>query len=157
MMASFTDVSERRQTSEALRNSELRLNEAQRIAHLGSWELDLRTGRLYWSAEIFRLFEIDPNEFDATYETFLKAVHPDDRDAVNLAYNNSLRDRLPYRIIHRLQMPDGRIKHVEEQCESEFTPEGTPLQSRGTVQDVMRINNRDCRKIGFQKRADMRF
>ncbi|MCF7764344.1 MAG: PAS domain S-box protein [Verrucomicrobia bacterium] len=136
MMASFTDVSERRQTSEALRNSELRLNEAQRIAHLGSWELDLRTGRLYWSAEIFRLFEIDPNEFDATYETFLKAVHPDDRDAVNLAYNNSLRDRLPYRIIHRLQMPDGRIKHVEEQCESEFTPEGTPLQSRGTVQDV---------------------
>ena len=136
MMASFTDVSERKRTLDALRNSELRLKEAQRIAQLGSWELNLHTGRLHWSDEIFRLFEIDPNEFDATYEAFLKTVHPDDRDTVNLAYSNSLRDRLPYRIIHRLQMPDGRIKHVEEQCETEFTHEGTPLQSRGTVQDV---------------------
>jgi PAS domain S-box-containing protein len=129
-------VAERTKTDQALHASETRLNEAQRIARVGGWELDLVTGRLHWSDEIFRLFELDPAQFGATYEAFLHAVHPDDRDAVNAAYTGSLRDRKPYRIVHRLRMADGRIKHVEEQCETDFAPDGTPLESRGTVQDV---------------------
>jgi diguanylate cyclase (GGDEF)-like protein/PAS domain S-box-containing protein len=121
-----------------LRNSEERLKEAQRISQLGSWTLDLTAGRLIWSDEIFRLFEIDPNQFSANYEAFLNAIHPQDREAVNQAYTSSLESRAPYEITHRLLMSDGRIKWVHERCTSDFDASGKLLRSQGTVQDVTR-------------------
>ncbi|MFA7293418.1 MAG: EAL domain-containing protein [Rhodocyclaceae bacterium] len=127
---------ERKQTEAALRASTERLNEAQRLAKIGSWELDLLSGKLVWSDEIFRLFEIDSGRFGATYEAFLNAIHPEDRDAVNQAYTASLANRAPYQITHRLLMADGRIKWVHERCDSEFDAAGKPLRSAGTVQDV---------------------
>lgn len=129
-------LAERERIAAMLRESEVRLKEAQRIARLGNWELDLTGNHLHWSDEIFRLFELDPARFGASYEAFLAAIHPDDRDAVNTAYTRSLRDRAPYTITHRLLMADGRIKWVEERCTTEFAPDGTPLLSRGTVQDI---------------------
>ncbi len=125
-----------RQVEQALREREHRLTEAQRLAHLGSWELDLSTNRLEWSAEIFRIFEIDPARFGASYGAFLAAIHPDDRDAVNRAYTDSLATRQPYEIGHRLRMPDGRIKYVHERCETDYGDDGKPLRSLGTVQDI---------------------
>jgi len=130
------DVLEKEQTLRALRKSETRLSEAQRIAHLGSWQLDLRSNELQWSDEIFRIFEIDPRRFGASYEAFLDAIHPDDRERVNAAYLNSLENRLPYQIEHRLLMKDGRVKYVQERCETAFDTDGKPLSSMGTVQDI---------------------
>lgn len=116
--------------------SEERLVQAQAIAQVGSWDLDLVSGELYWSREIYRLFEIDLEKFGATYEAFLNAIHPEDRDAVNQAYTNSLANRAPYQIDHRLLMADGRVKYVQERCDSSFDAEGKPMRSRGTVQDI---------------------
>ena len=113
-----------------------RLNTAQRVAQIGSWELDLKRNDLWWSDEIFRIFEIDQGKFEATYEAFLSAIHPEDRDEVNAAYQKSLEDKSPYQITHRLLMPDGRIKWVEERCETKFAPDGTPEKSMGVVQDI---------------------
>ncbi|HEX5804048.1 MAG TPA: EAL domain-containing protein [Azospira sp.] len=123
---------------ERLRGSNEQLQEAQRIARLGSWTLDLRSKRLEWSDETFRIFEIDRTQFAASYDAFLALIHPDDRDQVGAAYANSLRHRTPYSLTHRLRMPDGRIKHVRENCETLYAEDGTPLLSRGTVQDVTR-------------------
>lgn len=138
VLAVGQDVTERRSMELALRSSAERLKEAQRIAQVGSWELDLASGALLWSDEVFRLFEIDKNRFGATYEAFLDAIHPDDRDRVNQAYTNSLETRTPYEISHRLRMRDGRIKWVNERCVSDFDAEGKPLRSIGTVQDITR-------------------
>lgn len=133
------DVTLRNATERALRDSEIRLRQAQRQAHIGSWELDHRSGQLTWSDEAFRIFEIDPARFAASYEAFLALVHPDDRDAVDGAYRRSLQTREPYTIAHRLLFPDGRIKHVQEQCETAFAADGRPLRSLGTVQDISEI------------------
>lgn len=130
------DITERKQAGEAIRKSEAQMKEAQRMAMIGSWELDLLTGGLYWSDEVFHIFEIDRVRFGASYEAFLNAIHPEDRGRVNQAYAQSLQTRQPYSIDHRLQMADGRIKHVHEQCETEFSSEGKPLRSMGTVQDI---------------------
>ena len=119
-----------------IEDSASRLNEAQRLAKVGSWELDLTSGALIWSDEIFNIFEIDKAKFEATYEAFLNAIHPDDRDEVNQAYSESLVDRKPYAISHRLQMSDGTIKYVHETCESYFDEENKPVRSVGTVQDI---------------------
>jgi PAS domain S-box-containing protein len=119
-----------------LRASAERLNQAQRMAQVGNWTLDLPDGPLRWSDEIFRIFEIDPARFPASYEAFLACVHPEDRKAVNEAYRHSLETRQPYSIVHRLQFPDGRVKYVHERCETDYGPDGSPLQSRGTVQNI---------------------
>lgn len=127
----------RRSDAEAkLRASEQRLNEAQSVAHIGHWDLDLVTKELVWSDEAFRIFEIDKARFDASYEGFLSAIHPDDRSAVDTAYSNSLATGRPYSIVHRLLMPDGRIKYVQERCETLFAENGRPVRSLGTVQDI---------------------
>ncbi|MDO8206730.1 MAG: EAL domain-containing protein [Gallionella sp.] len=112
------------------------LAEAQKIGHFGSWELDLLTGKLTWSDEIFSLFEIEPAQFHPSYDAFLNAIHPEDRELVNQAYSNSLLDRQPYQITHRLMMPDGRIKWVEERCTNDFDAGGRAVRSVGTVQDI---------------------
>ncbi|MBU1777873.1 MAG: PAS domain-containing protein, partial [Gammaproteobacteria bacterium] len=130
------DITERRQADETLRRSEHGLSEAQRIAHLGNWELDLEKNVLTWSDEIFRIFEIDPEKFGASYEAFLNAIHPEDRDMVNKAYTDSVKNKVPYDIVHRLQMPDGRIKYVNEKCETYYGADGTPIRSVGTVHDI---------------------
>ncbi len=130
------DISERTAAETAVRDSADRLNEAQRIAEVGSWDLDLVSNKLIWSDEIFRIFEIDPNRFGASYEAFLNAIHPDDREKVNQAYTRSLTARAPYEIAHRLLMADGRIKWVNERCETFYDEEGRALRSSGTVQDV---------------------
>jgi len=124
------------QEREALAESEERLKEAQSIARLGRWELDLVGDRLHWSDGIFELFEIDPSRFGASYEAFLDAIHPDDRDAVDRAYSASLEDRQPYEVSHRLLMKDGRVKWVHQTCRTDFDAHGRPLRSIGVVQDV---------------------
>jgi len=112
------------------------LAQAQQIANLGSWELNLTSNILTWSDQVFRIFEIDPSKFDASYEGFLNAIHPDDRDYVNQAYTDSLLNKKPYEVEHRLMMSDGRIKYVAERCESTFDESGSPVRSIGTVQDI---------------------
>lgn len=130
------DITDRVRAEEQVRSSMEKLNEAQRIARVGNWELDLASGHLFWSDEIFRLFEIDKAQFAASYEAFLNAIHPDDREAVNQAYSRSLETREPYEIAHRLLMADGRIKWVNERCETFYDEQGKALRSVGTVQDV---------------------
>ncbi len=119
-----------------LAQSEERLRRAQRIAGIGNWELDLRRGELWWSDEAFRLFGLSRESFRPSYEAFLALVHTDDRERVDSAYRQSLQDRTPYHITHRLVAPDGQRTFVEERCETEFAPDGAPLRSRGTVQDI---------------------
>lgn len=112
------------------------LAEAQRIAHVGSWENNLVDNVLTWSDEIYRIFEIDPQQFGASYEAFMEAVHPDDRELLDRAYKESLAQRQPFDLEHRLLLPDGRIKYVHERCETIYAADGAPLRSIGTVQDI---------------------
>lgn len=142
------DISERKQAEEELRHSEASLKEAERIALLGSWELDLVTNVLSWSDEIYRIFELDPKKFGVSYDAFLKAIHPDDRNLVNQTYTDSVKNRTPYDIVHRLLMQDGRLKYVNERCETFYNEAGKPWRSIGTVQD---ITTRRLAELGMQK------
>ncbi len=112
------------------------LNEAQKLAKLGSWNLNLSTYALEWSDEIYEIFEIDKEEHDPTYEGFLNAIHPEDRELVNSVYTHSVEQRIGYNYVHRLLMKDGRIKYVREQGENFYDADGVPTESRGTVHDI---------------------
>jgi len=119
-----------------LKNNESILKEAQRIASLGHWKLDLRKNNLIWSDQVYRIFGLKPQEFEATYEAFLDKIHPEDREMVNLAYINSLKTKKPYEIEHRLKLKSGKIKYVLEKCNTDFDEKGKPICSIGTVLDI---------------------
>lgn len=144
------DVTETRHNEEMLKKSEVRLKEAQRIAKVGSWELDILNNELFWTDEIFNIFEIDQSEFEASYDAFINGIHPDDRKMVNQAYTESLNNRTPYEIVHRLKMTDGRVKYVRETCESFFDDDGKPLRSVGTVQDITELHNAEEELIKYR-------
>ncbi len=137
----FRDVTGRRRAEEELRRSEQRLARSQEMAHLGSWELDLVKNKLTWSDEVFRIFGLRPQEFDATYEAFLSAVHPEDRKAVDDAYSGSLRDgRDIYEIEHRVvRKGTGEIRYVHEKCEHIRDKSGRIIKSIGMVQDITEV------------------
>jgi len=122
-------------TSE-LRKSGEQLKEAQRMAHIGSWELDMASNSVTWSDEIYRILEIDPAVFGASREAFLNLVHPEDRLVVDNAYAESTESQTPYSIEYRLLFPDGRIKFVHEKGETLFDVEGRAFRLIGTVQDI---------------------
>jgi len=132
----YEDITAQKQAEAALKESEEMLADAQRISHIGSWKLDSLTNAQTWSTEIYRIFEIDPESFGASYEAFLQSIHPEDREQVNLAYTESVKNKRPYSIEHRLLMKDGRIKHVREKCETTYGQNGKPLYSIGTVRDI---------------------
>ena len=130
------DVASARRAAVELARSETRLNEVQRIGQIGSWELDLVTDRLSWSSETFRMFRVDRDRFGASYEWFLAAIHPGDRDGVDAAYRASLETGMPFAITHRLLLEGAEIRWVHERCETFHDGDGRPLRSLGTVQDV---------------------
>jgi len=130
------EIAELKGAGEAIRKSELRLKEVEQLAQLGHWELDLVTNTLYWSDEIYRIFNSDPQEFGATYEAFLDAVHPDDRKFVDKAFRDSVKNKTGYDIVHKLLLRNGTIKYVHEKCQTIYDEDGKPLRSIGTVQDI---------------------
>ncbi|MBN1578206.1 MAG: PAS domain-containing protein [Chitinispirillaceae bacterium] len=132
-----TDLLRRKAEKNVLISDKI-LNRAQEIAHLGSWELDLVNNRLFWSDEVYRIFGLPPQKFEATYEAFLETVHPDDRAAVDAAYNNSVREgKNTYEIEHRIvRKSTGEIRIVHEKCEHQRDETGKIIRSAGMVHDI---------------------
>src|SRR5262249_54650056 len=116
--------------------SEASLREAQRIAHLGSWEWNVLSNELNWSDEVFSIFGIRRQGFGATYESFLEQVHPADRERVEQAVGQSLNTSEPYNIEHRIIRPDGEGRIVRGQGEVVRDNAGRITRMVGTVQDI---------------------
>jgi len=130
------DIIERKEMERLLRLSQSNLEEAQRLAHLGSWEWNIVTNELFWSDEIYRIFGLTPGEFGADYQAFLDTVHPDDRKYVIESVDAALKDNKPYNIEHRLVRKDEEIRVVNERAEVTFNDNGEAVRMIGTVQDI---------------------
>lgn len=127
---------QRKETEQVLRDSEARLVNAQRIARLGNWSWNVNKGTLWWSDEIYRIFDVDADRFEPTYEAFLDLVHADDRRNVAHCVDKALQDARPYDIKHRIMLANGQVKHVHQIAEVSFDDKGNPLRMNGTVQDI---------------------
>jgi len=134
--ASNRDITLSKNAEEALRLSESRLAEAQKIARLGHWDWNITANSLYWSDEIYRIFGLKPQEFGATYEAFLESVHPEDRGMVVQAVDRALYQSQSYDIDHRIILPDGGVRIVHEQAKVTFDANGEAERMMGTVQDI---------------------
>ena len=136
-VVSFQDITERHAAQEALERREAELAEAQQIAHLGSWISDFSTGIIRWSDEVYRIFGLAHDEWGATHQAFMQAVHPDDRERVQHAVEAALVPHGPlYDIEHRIVRPDGTERVVYQRGTVDFDPEGRPLRMAGVVHDI---------------------
>ena len=129
-------VIRRKQAAEALLKSEANLVEAQRIAHLGSWDWDIVRDDLSWSDETYRIFGVSPTQFETNYESFMNLVHPSDREIVKKAVKGALKEKQLYSIEHRIIRPDGVERSVHEKAQIIYDADRSPVRMVGTVQDV---------------------
>jgi len=127
------DITERKHSEEALARSEATLHRAQKVAHVGSWQLDINANRLEWSDETYRIFGMSRGK-PLTAEDFVAAVHPDDRDFVIAAWNDALAGK-PYDIEYR-SLVQGQVKWINEKADLIFDKNGALAGGIGTAQDI---------------------
>jgi PAS domain-containing protein len=113
-----------------------RLTEAQQVARIGSFEREISTNKIYWSNESYRLFGLDPNENEMTYEGFLSRVHPEDMESMRKAGRKILKDKILYGLDIRMILPDGEERIVHTEARLFLDDEDKPLQLLGSMQDV---------------------
>ena len=143
----------RSQLEQELREGNDRLLEAEQLAHFGNWTLDLELNELSWSDEVYRIFGLQPQQFEATYEAFLERVHPEDRDMVNRAYQSSIDEGSDqYQVEHRVVRADNGVKRtVMEQCYHIRDRSGVVIRSVGVVHDI--TERKQSERLKRQKEA----
>jgi PAS domain S-box-containing protein len=136
MCAIATDVTEQKQAEQALRESERKLGEAQRVAHVGHWDLDVETLILNWSDETYRIFGLVPQEKVATLACLQELIHPEDRSRIFQAGMQTARGGPRYDVEYRVVRPDGEVRIVHSQGDVTRNGSNQPNRLFGTVQDV---------------------
>jgi PAS domain S-box-containing protein len=112
------------------------LEEAQRVAHVGSWEWDIAANRVSWSDELFRMYGVDPQSFDVDFESYLDRVHPDDREFVQQTVERAYAGALPFLFDHRIVRRDGTVRWTQSRGRVITDEDGTAVRMVGTAQDV---------------------
>tara|TARA_R110002072_G_scaffold84678_2_gene191954 strand:- start:1611 stop:7277 length:5667 start_codon:yes stop_codon:yes gene_type:complete len=122
-----------------LSESELRMRNAQRIANLGNWELDISSQTLRWSEEIYRMFGLTPGEPQVTYEELLSLIHSDDKErvqaAIQAAIDGTMHSSEIVQFDHRILRPDGEIRYVNQRAEVINDDQGNPATLSGVMLD----------------------
>ncbi len=125
----FRDDTERRR-------NEARLDRAQQLAHLGSWQWDVAANRVDWSAELCRIFGVEPDGFHGDYATYISFVHPDDRERVDLIVKASFQMKKAFNMDHMIVRRDGTVRSIHGEGGVELGPDGSVARLTGIAQDV---------------------
>jgi predicted ATPase/signal transduction histidine kinase/GAF domain-containing protein/CheY-like chemotaxis protein len=154
----YTDLrqenSDRRRAENSLRRSETYLAEAQTLSHTGSFGWNTATGKIYWSAETFRIFELDPaNPPDVA--RIVQQTHPEDRTFLEQVLDGARREKKDFDLQHRLLMPDGSIKYLEVVARA-FAHESSDLEFVGAVMDItQRKRAEEVQRVQEREREEM--
>lgn len=130
------DVTERRKAQQELSRRERELEEAQRIAQIGSWEADLAGKNALWSNEQFRLLGMEPQSQDLTFEDYLAMLHPEDRENLRSTAQKATQEGGEFTFEHRIIRKDGKTRWMHGRAETIKDAAGRPVRLRGTNQDI---------------------
>jgi len=130
------NITERKLAEEQLGQSEAQLRLALDAARMGLWDWNTQTGKITWSNNLERMFGLAPNTFDGRFETFVAAVHPEDRDCINQTTENSLETGQDGDMEFRIIRPDGSIRWLESKGQVFYDETGKPVRAAGINLDV---------------------
>lgn len=134
--AAIHDLTERKQAQRLLKDKEQMLSESQRIAHIGSWSMNLATEVISWSEEMYRIFGVAPESFEHGLNAFIKLVHPEDRAAMNIWISDCINGKEPPEIDYRIIRPDGSIRFIRGNGGLQCDKLNIPLRLVGSAQDI---------------------
>lgn len=153
VVITFVDITERKQIEEKLRQNESQLAEAQRLAHVGSWNWDLRTNVLMWSDELYRIFGIEPQSHDMAYDSVVATfVVPEDREMVRAVVKNSFDSGETFSFDYRIRRTDGALRIVHAHGSLTNDASGAAVRMFGAAQDVTeqrQVEERLRRQLDF--------
>ena len=129
-------LAERSAAGTELARTHAGLAEAQQLAHIGSWEWDVRADQVTWSAELYRLWGIEPGGREMTYEWYLESIHPEDRELVKSMVERAFTEGTPFSFEHRVSQPDGPSRWIHSRGRLVRDDSGAPLRMLGTAQDI---------------------
>jgi diguanylate cyclase (GGDEF)-like protein/PAS domain S-box-containing protein len=132
----YRDITDRKQAEENLQENELRMSEAQKIAHVGNWECDANDNFGWWSEEMFRIFGVDQNKFKPTYSSFLRSILPEDRKDLKIKIDNTKGTDRYFDHICRVRQPNGKIRYVEIVGQLKSKMNDHALFLKGVCQDI---------------------
>ncbi len=130
------EIGERKEAEVALRSSEAQLTQAQRIAHLGSYEIDVLAGTSRWSDEIFRILGLNSQNGALARKDFVERIVGEDRQYAMERYDQLVREGKPYNIQYRIMRPDGSIRFVQSMGEPIRNPDGAVVRFAGALLDI---------------------
>jgi PAS domain S-box-containing protein len=122
--------------NETLQTKTSQLAEGQQLAHIGSWEWNVPANKIEWSDELYRIYGLAPQEFEADYNSYLKYIHPEDRDFVDGIVQKAFQDHAPFSFRHRAVCPDGTIKLITSTGKVFTDNSGNAVRMAGTAQDI---------------------
>jgi PAS domain S-box-containing protein len=141
---SSIDIEDRKQAEEKLRHSEVQLAQAQRLAHIGSWDWDLRTNRVTWSDELYHIFGLQPGTISVAGEVD-RFIHPDDLDLGWDIVKRAIASKEPYDYYHRIVRPDGTERIARSRGSILSDGRGEPIKVFGATQDVTELKRAEER------------
>ena len=133
------DLTERKKTEKELYKSRRMLKAAQRVAHLGSIDLDIQTGGTICSDELYRILSIKPQSVNFSFKEFIKKIHPDDRKKFLLHYKNTIKNKKFDELYFRVIRLDGTHRHVRSSGEISFDEKGIPIRIVATLHDITEL------------------
>lgn len=136
VVGTLSDISHLKEVEERLLKSEKNLMDAQKTARIGSWEYDLQNNELIWSDEIYRIFGLEKNIFGSTIDSYLNAVHPEDKEVFEIQRKLIAEGKRNLSLEHRIIMPSGEIRYIQQRGELLSDENGNILAIRGTSQDI---------------------
>ena len=137
LVATSRDITDLKQIEEALRRSESNLQEAQKMAHVGSWEFNIITQEIAWSNESFRIFGLDPEGEEPSYTELQKLIHQDDLKLWNhYVLEIGIKQGKTYEFEFRCLHPQGKIRHIWAKGQPETNSNGEVIKLFGTVLDI---------------------
>lgn len=132
------DITERKKMLTDLHGSERHLRQAQFIAHIGSWDIDIATSQMTWSDELFRILGVSPETFTPCIENLVNLTHPEDQRPLREWIQQYKSGKKPGAIEFRCVRPDGSVCYINGRCELLFDDDGKPYHISGTAQDITR-------------------
>jgi PAS domain S-box-containing protein len=129
-------LAERSEAERQLASAHASLAEAQEVARLGSWEWDIGTNKVTWSDELYRLWGVEPQSLDMTYEWYLESIHPADREQARVTVERALETGEAFDFDHRVSLPDGSERWIHGAGRLIRDESGAPSRMVGTAQDI---------------------
>ncbi len=163
-VGAFLDITERKQAEEALKRSQVHLAEAQKIAHVGSWEFDIATQNLTWSEELFRIYGLDPQQGEPTYAEYLQLFFSTDRIVLETSIDAAIHEKKSYQFDYQWLRPDGSHRYLVATGKP-IVNQGEVIRLFGIVLDITErkqaeleiIRSRDLREAIFNESTDALF